>query len=79
MQGKQYMLSLNAPQEAFNDATQYLFSGKTVDDVFLHNTSNYKFCGATVLPTFSCYDVVKQADVAGDIAKLREHLARFVN
>lgn len=81
MQGKQYMLSLtwNAPQEAFDNADQYLFAGKTVDDVFLHNTANYKFCGATVLPTFSCHDVVKQADVAGDIVKLREHLARFIN
>lgn len=75
------MLSLtwNAPQEAFGNADQYLFAGKAVDDVFLHNTTNYKFCGATVLPTFSCHDVVKQADVAGDIAKLREHLARFIN
>ncbi len=80
MQGKQYMLSLtwNAPQDAFGDRTQNLFEGKTVDDVFVANTSNYKFCGATVLPAFSSYNVIKDADVDGDIARLREHLNEIV-
>ena len=77
MQGKKYMLSLtwNAPAEAFGDPRQSLFDGKTVDDVFVANTANYKFCGAEVLPSFSCHDVVKQADVEGDVARLRKHLA----
>ena len=77
MQGKQYMLSLtwNAPAEAFGDAGQSLFEGKTVDDVFVANTANYKFCGAQILPSFSCHDVVKQPDIEGDIARLRRHLA----
>lgn len=76
MQGKAYMLSLtwNAPREAFGDETQKLFEGRTVDDVFISNTANYKFCGAEVLPSFSCFDVMKQPDVEGDIARLREHL-----
>lgn len=77
MQGKKYMLSLtwNAPEDAFGDEEQVLFQGQTVDDVFVANTANYKFCGADILPSFSCYDVIKQADVAGDIARLRKHLA----
>jgi modulator of drug activity B len=77
MHGKEYMLSLtwNAPREAFGDENQVLFAGKTVDDVFVSNTANYKFCGAEVLPSFSCHDVMKQADIEGDIARLREHLA----
>jgi modulator of drug activity B len=77
MQGKRYMMSLtwNAPQEAFGDPQQVLFEGKSVDDVFISNTANYKFCGAEVLPAFSSHDVMKQADIAGDIARLREHLA----
>ena len=77
MHGKKYMLSLtwNAPREAFGNKNQVLFEGKTVDDVFVSNTANYKFCGAEVLPSFSCHDVVKQADIEGDIARLREHLA----
>lgn len=77
MQGKRYLLSLtwNAPREAFGDASQTLFAGRTVDDVFVANTANYKFCGASVLPAFSCFNVLKDADVAGDLARLRQHLA----
>jgi modulator of drug activity B len=77
MQDKKYMLSLtwNAPREAFGDKDQILFAGKTVDDVFAANTANYKFCGAEILPSFSCHDVMKAPDVEGDIARLREHLA----
>ncbi len=80
MQGKQYMLSLtwNAPEEAFGNKDQYLFTGKTVDDVFISNTANYKFCGADILPAFSCYNVVKQADVENDIIRLRQHLAQVL-
>lgn len=80
MQGKKFMLSLtwNAPREAFGDENQVLFAGKTVDDVFVSSTASYKFCGVEVLPSFSCYDVVKQADIEGDIARLREHLAIIV-
>lgn len=78
LQGKQYMISLtwNAPAEAFGDAHQNLFEGKTVDDVFVTNTANYKFCGVEVLPAFSCHDVMKQPDIAGDIVRLRAHLQR---
>ena len=80
MQGKQYMLSLtwNAPRVAFGDQAQILFQGKTVDDVFVSNTANYSFCGAQVLPSFSCFDVMKQPDVENDIVRLREHLAMIV-
>jgi len=80
MQGKRYMMSLtwNAPREAFGNPQQRLFEGKSVDDVFVSNTANYKFCGAEVLPAFSSHDVVKHADVEGDIARLREHLATIM-
>ncbi|SEN88484.1 modulator of drug activity B [Duganella sp. CF517] len=77
MQGKKYMLSLtwNAPAASFGDPRQSLFGGQSVDDVFVGNTANYKFCGAEILPSFSCHDVVKQPDVEGDVARLRRHLA----
>ena len=76
MQDKAYMLSLtwNAPETAFGDSGQFLFEGKTVDDVFIANTANYKFCGARILPSFSSYDVLKAADIDKDIAALRAHL-----
>ena len=77
MQGKKYMLSLtwNAPQEAFGNRDQILFEGKTVDDVFISNTANYKFCGAEVLPAFSSHDVMKEPNIDNDIRRLRKHLA----
>ncbi|MFZ6778794.1 NAD(P)H-dependent oxidoreductase [Undibacterium sp. Ji83W] len=80
MQGKKYMLSLtwNAPAAAFGDTAQSLFEGKTVDDVFVANTANYKFCGVDVLPAFSCHDVLKQPDIENDIARLRAHLANAI-
>ncbi|MCP4703386.1 MAG: NAD(P)H-dependent oxidoreductase [candidate division Zixibacteria bacterium] len=76
MQGKKYMLSVtwNAPTDAFGNGDQILFAGKTVDDVFVGNTTVYKFCGAEVLPSFSCHDVMKNADVPSDIERLKAHL-----
>ncbi len=76
MQGKKHMLSLtwNAPKEAFGDKGQNLFEGKTVDEVFIASTAVYKFCGAENLPSFSCHDVLKNADIKGDTQRLKEHL-----
>src|SRR3546814_9961195 len=53
LQGKQYMLSLtwNAPRAAFDDTGQYLFAGKSVDEVWIANTANYRFCGVEILPS----------------------------
>lgn len=36
------------------------------------------FCGAEVLPSFSCHAVVKQADIENDIDRLRAHLSQHV-
>jgi len=76
MQGKKYMLSLtwNAPIEAFGNKDQILFEGKTVDEAFIANTANYKFCGAEILPSFSCYNVMKSPDVENDIKRVKQHL-----
>lgn len=80
LQGKQYMLSLtwNAPREAFDDAQQKLFGGRSVDEVFFHNTANYKFCGMEILPSFSCHDVLKAPDIENDLVRLRKQLASIV-
>lgn len=77
MQGKKFLQSLtwNAPKEAFGDKDQVLFAGKTFDDVLIANAASYKFCGTEILPSFSCFDVMKAPDIEGDIARLREHLA----
>ncbi|MCP3690233.1 MAG: NAD(P)H-dependent oxidoreductase [Gammaproteobacteria bacterium] len=77
MQGKKYMLSLtwNAPSTAFGNTEQLLFEGKTVDDIFIGYTSTYKFCGAEILPSFSCYDVMKDLNLEGDVERLKQHLS----
>ena len=77
LQGKRYMISLtwNAPEEAFNNKNQMLFAGLSVDDVFANNTANYKFCGVDILPSFSCYNVVKEPQFENDVERLRKHLA----
>jgi len=76
MQGTKYMLSLtwNAPEEAFKNPDQYLFEGKSVDDAFIGNTSNYKFCGAEILPSFSCFNVVKAPSFEEDVRRYKQQL-----
>jgi len=79
MQGKKYMLSLtwNAPEEAFDNKDQYLFEGKSIDDVFIGNTANYKFCGVEILPSFSCMNVVKDPSFEDDVSRYKQLLANL--
>ena len=81
MQGKKYMLSLtwNAPKEAFDNKAQILFQGKSVDEVFLHNTAVYKFCGVEILPSFSCFDVLKEPDIEAELEGMKVHLKKILD
>lgn len=78
--GKKYMLSLtwNAPEESFGDEKQFLFGNKTVDDVFVMNTANYKFCGVEIVPSFSCHDIFKNPTIENDIQRLKKHLNQYL-
>jgi modulator of drug activity B len=71
----QYMMSLtlNAPAESFADATDF-FEGKSVDDLVFPMHMNFKFFGMQGLPTFACYDVMKNADIDSDFARFEKHL-----
>lgn len=71
-----YMLSLtfNAPEESFNNKDEYLFQGKSVDDLFFPQHMNFRFFGMQALPTFVCYDVMKNADIENDFNRLEKHL-----
>ena len=40
--------------------------------MWLHK--NFQFFGMEPLPTFSCYDVLKNADVEGDVDRLQKHV-----
>ena len=71
----QYMMSLtlNAPAESFADATDF-FEGKSVDDLVFPMHMNFKFFGMQGLPTFACFDVMKNADIDSDFARFEKHL-----
>jgi modulator of drug activity B len=77
LQGKKYMLSTtwNAPLEAFEDPNQF-FAGKDTDDVFLWLHKNFHFFGMEALPTFSCFDVLKNPDIENDLKRFEAHLSR---
>ena len=74
--GKKYALSLtfNAPRDAFDDPSQVFFAGKSVDDLFLPMHLNFKFFGMEPLPTFACYDVMKNPSIAQDFERFEAHL-----
>lgn len=73
-----YMMSLtfNAPKEAFNDEKEYLFAGKSVDDLLFPQHMNFKFFGMQPLPTFACHDVMKDPDIEEDLRRFEAHLEK---
>ncbi|WP_434361024.1 NAD(P)H-dependent oxidoreductase [Parasalinivibrio latis] len=76
LEGKKYMLSLtfNAPEAAFNDQDQYLFQGKSVDDLFFPVHMAFRFFAMTGFKTFVCYDVMKNPDTDNDLIRYKAHL-----
>lgn len=76
LNGKRYMLSftLNAPEEAFDNPDEFLMQGKSIDDLFLHLHTNYRFLAMEALPTFVCYDVMKNPNIERDFSRLHQHL-----
>lgn len=80
LEGKRYMLSLtfNAPVEAFEDAGQYLFQGRSVDDLFFPMHMNFRFFGMRPIATFACHDVMKNPDIEGDLVRFEAHLNKHL-
>ncbi|MBP0049867.1 NAD(P)H-dependent oxidoreductase [Marinobacterium sp. AK62] len=76
LQGKKYMLSLtfNAPAESFDDESEYLFQGKSADDLFFPMHMNFRFFAMESLPTFACFDVMKNAEVEKDFERFKQHI-----
>jgi modulator of drug activity B len=75
LQGKRYLLSTtwNAPAAALEEPGQ-LFEGKGVDGVFFWFHKAQQFLGLSPLPTFSCFDVLKNPQIEADFARYRDHL-----
>ncbi|WPF66132.1 NAD(P)H-dependent oxidoreductase [Corynebacterium sp. 22KM0430] len=78
MAGKKFMISAtwNAPRDAFDNADNPVFRGKSVDDALVNISANYLFCGYTVLPSFNVFDIYKNPAIEEDIASYGEHLTR---
>lgn len=70
-------LTFNAPGEAFNDEDQYLFRGKSVDDLFFPMHMNFRFFGMEPLETFACYDVLKNPQIEKDFERFDAHIAQY--
>ncbi|WP_353570454.1 NAD(P)H-dependent oxidoreductase [Candidatus Albibeggiatoa sp. nov. BB20] len=79
LQDKKYMLSLtfNAPKDAFDNADQWFFEGKGVDDLFWTTHLNFKFFGMKSLETFVCYDVMKNPNIDNDFKRFESHLNQY--
>ena len=80
LHGRKYMLSLtfNAPKDAFNNNDQWLFEGKSVDDLFFPTHMNFKFFGFEKLPTFVAYDVMKNPDIENDFIRFDAHINEHI-
>lgn len=76
MQGKGFFIAAtwNAPADAFDNPDNTLFEGRSVDDLLLNISSNYKFVGYTVLRSYGIYDIFGTTDVAAGIEDYAVHL-----
>ena len=74
--GTKYLISLtfNAPKESFDDPNEYLFQGKSVDDLLFPMHKNFRFFAMEPLETFACYDVMKNPQVEEDFQRFTQHL-----
>lgn len=75
-----YMFSLtfNAPENAFDNQIEYLFQGKTVDDLFFPLHMTYRFFAMKPLPTFACFDVLKNPTIEHDLMRFEKHLLTHI-
>ncbi len=79
-QGKKYLLSAtwNAPEEAFDDESQFLFAGRSADDVLFNLSANYRFCGFEAVEGHHTHDVIKNPKVDASLNAYKDRLTRLV-
>ena len=77
MGGKKFFIAAtwNAPKATFDNPESVLFAGKTVDDLLLNISSNYKFTGFDVLPSFGIYDIFRDQAIDKRLEEYKEYLA----
>ncbi len=78
MQGRKFMISAtwNAPRETFDNPASFLCGGKGTADLFLPITSNYKFCGYDIRPSFGVFDIFKCPDIPRALEDYQRHLEK---
>lgn len=69
-------LTFNAPSESFDNKDEF-FEGKSVDDLLFPMHMNFKFFDMKPLPTFACFDVMKNADVENDLIRFERHINTY--
>ncbi len=76
MKGKKFMIcaTWNAPKEAFNNASNPVFQGKTTADLFLNIISNYKFCDFEIVPDYNCFDIFRSQTINDDLENYKKYL-----
>ena len=76
MTGKKFLVATtwNAPAETFDNSDSILFAGKSADDLLLHITSNYKFTGFDVLPSFGIYNIFRDGSIDVRLEEYKQHL-----
>ncbi len=60
--------------EAFDVPDEYLFQGKSIDDLFYPAHMNFRFFDMQPMKTFACHDVIKNPEVEKDFIRLEDHL-----
>lgn len=78
LKGKKFMIcaTWNAPKESFSDSTQYMFRGKSADDVLFNVAANYRFIGFDILPGYYCYDVFHNPHIKQDLENYPAYLKK---
>ena len=80
LKGKKFMIcaTWNAPKESFNDSTQFMFRGKSADDVLFNVAANYRFIGFDILPGYYCYDVFQNKHIKRDLENYPAYLKKVL-
>jgi len=80
LKGKKFMIcaTWNAPKESFNDSAQFMFRGKSADDVLFNVAANYRFIGFDILPGYYCYDVFRNQNIKQDLENYPVYLKKIL-
>lgn len=65
-----FSVTMNAPEETFNNPKEYLLEGKSLEDLLFPLHVTFRYLGMSPLPTFACYDVIKNPEIDKNFKRL---------